>query len=117
MAAQLAGLAGGIEPCGNRRISAEAETAGLDPLHPAGGGELFAPTGALRGQQAPGDMERRRPLRQGQAKAGVIDDLQRTAVEQSIGIGADAAHQVEDFAVGAEQDVLAVVEPAAGNTD
>ena len=56
-------------------------------------------------------------VRQGEAKAGVVDDLQRAALEQSLGIGADLAHQGQRFAVGAEQDVLAVVQRAAIDCD
>ena len=42
-----------------------------------------------------------------------VDDLQRASFEQSLGIGADLAHQGQRVAVGAEQDVLAVVQRPA----
>ena len=71
----------------------------------------------LAAQQPPGDIERRGQAGQGEAKAGVVDDLQRPAVEEFIGIGADPAHQRQRVAIGAEQDVLAVVELAAIDLD
>jgi hypothetical protein len=43
--------------------------------------------------------------------------LQRAAVEQSLRVGADLAHQSQRFAVSAEQDVLAVIERSAVDGD
>ena len=67
----------------------QPEVAGLDALHPPGRCQLFAPADARGRQQAPGDIEWRRPFRQRQAESGVVDDLQRMPFQQLLGIGAD----------------------------
>jgi len=117
MAAQFAGLSGGIEPLGDRHVAGETEAARLDALHPPRGGQFFPPAGAVCAEQTPGDIERCRPLRQCHAKAGSIDNLQRVSIQQLIGVGTDLADQVERLSIGAEQDVLAIIQraPGAGN--
>ena len=75
-----AGLAGGVEPFGDGAIAVQAKTAGLDALHPPGCRQLFAPADAGGAQQAPGDIERCGPRRQGEMKAGVVMDLQWAAL-------------------------------------
>ena len=44
-------------------------------------------------------------------------DLQRVPFQQLLGIGANPTHQAQRLAIGAEQDVLAVVQPAPVELD
>ena len=111
--AQDAGLAGGIEPVGDALVVRQAKAAPFDALHPQRGFQLFRQVDRSSAKQPPGDIERCRQLRQGQPETTGTNDLQRPALEQQFRIGADLAHQRQRFAIGAEQDVLAVVERAS----
>ena len=117
VAAQGAGLAGGVQPFGDGHFAGQFEASALDAVHPERRFQLFTEADAVGGQQAPGDIERGGHARQGEAKARIVDDLQWPAVEEFVGIGTDPAHQRQCVAVGPEQDVLAVVELAAIDLD
>ena len=117
MAAQLAGLAGCIKPFGNAAVRINAKAPAFDAVHPQRGAEFFAQAERAGGEQAPGEVERRRPGGQGHAKAAAVVDSEWAAVEQGVGVGANAAHQGQGVAIGAEQDVLAVVQRPAVDAD
>ena len=57
------------------------------------------------------ELEQRRARPQPQPHAVLVEQRQRLALQHRVGIDADAAHQPERGGVGADQDVLAVVEP------
>ena len=72
--------------------------------------ELVGPAPAFCGGNAPGGVKRGGPIGQGQAGAVGKGQGQRQAQKRVVGVGAHQAHQRKAGAVGADEDVLAVVE-------
>ena len=102
-----------VQPLRHRDVGLDAETAGLQAAHEADGRPLFAPVEAAGEQQGEGGMQRCRQARRAHQEFAGELEAQRRALEQGIGIGADGAHQAQGFGVGADQDVLAVVDVEA----
>ena len=99
------------------RVAVEAEAVLLHAPHEADRAETCAKGQAARGEQGGGKMQRRRQARRGQLHAAGEVQLQGFPLEQGFRRRADQAHQALQLGVGADQDVLAVVEGEATHLD
>jgi hypothetical protein len=103
----------GVQPFRHGDVGLDAETAGLQVAHEADRRPFFAPVEATGEEQGAGGMQWcRQGRRAHQELAGELE-AQRRASQQSVGIGADGAYQAQGFDIGADQDVLAVIDVEA----
>ncbi len=84
----------------------------MQAAHEADRRPFFAPVEASGEEQGKSGKQRRRHgyVRRAHEELAGEFEAQRRALEQGIGIGADGAHQAQGFGIGADQDVLAVID-------
>ena len=102
------------------RDTERRRTLEASPAPPRGGhqqAQPLAPGPALLVEHATHEGQHRRPGRQAQAAAFRVAQTQRRAHEGPLDIDADNPHQAQRLGVGADEDVLAVVEREIAGVD
>ena len=111
--AQRAVLAVGVEQFGHGAIGGDAVAVFLEGKRQAAGSEFFLEGAAARAAEPGRQVQGSGQAWQGKAQAGGgIVQGEGCAVQQRLRGGADGAQQAQRFAVGADQEVLAVVDDA-----
>ena len=95
---------------GDRHVGGDAIARAAHSLDEAYCRQALAPGQSGGAQQGFSKMQGSGKTRHAQAELARIFDGERQAREQPVRVGADCAHQAQGFAVGPDQNVLAVVE-------
>ncbi|CFM06566.1 Uncharacterised protein [Bordetella pertussis] len=112
--ADAGGLAGMVQQLRDGPVARRLPLHLAQVVHEPHGGHARAPGQAARQQQRGGGVQGGGQGRRRQAKAAVqAGQPQRPAHQQRIRVASQAAHQRQGFAIGAQQDVLAVVQVVA----
>ena len=91
-------------------VGGDAEAGTLERMHEGDCGNSLSKAQSARAKQSRGQVQRCRPARGGQREAAGITQLQGFSLQKPIRIGADAPHLRQRFGIGADQDVLPVIE-------
>ena len=107
-----------IEQLGRTTVSFEPKAAMLERLHEARGTDFLAKCAASGERQSDSEIERCRQLRQAQVETfDGMSQIERQAAQELFRLGTDEAYQTECFVIGADEDVLAVIQCLAVDGD
>ena len=107
-----------IEQLGRTAVSFEPIAAMLQRLHEARGTDFLAKSTASGKRQSDSEIERCRQPRQSQLETfDRMSQIERQAAQELFRLGTDEAYQTECFVIGADEDVLAVIQCLAVDGD